>query len=586
MESQTYSTLPEGHVRLLSIDPNQDPPSGHLTVVALKDAPKFNALSYAWGEPGTTLDFSCSGDVLRVHENLADFLRLASARYYHQPIWIDAVCINQNDDMEKNHQIPLMRRIYCMASQVLVWLGTNSEQGDEAFAYIPTIAVAYEVGNVMSHANKLSLELCLSLIQLPPWTSPIWLNIGEIFTRSWFRRLWVMQEVYQSPNIKILCGSGIIEWRELLSLLGAILRGPIKPLRLCTMANGEEVCAGISLAKALAVLRDDLTPLGMEFDEAFAVSHLLTSIRGRIAMRPIDKVYGVLAVMPPDIEQSLTVDVSLSTPQVYTAFAKYLLRRGNASLILSHASHSVEGLPSWCPNFAEGLSAVLLAGHGTQIGFKAGYESEPSGKEQVKMLENCDTIEAVGFDFDVILETLSSESAFDNHKSILKWDQACFEMTERYYDPSNYHIMLQDLCEARTAGYRHDVNFIKLSPLRSPDYTQDYNCWKLAAKNHELILPHASQPAYRFCASCQWGSKGRRFFIGKGKSMGSAPLAAQVGDSVCVLYGRPTPFILRRNPDQSTYRLIGEAYVNGLMDGQAFKLRDKHSIPDQTFVMR
>jgi hypothetical protein len=68
--------------------------------------------------------------------------------------------------------------------------------------------------------------------------------------------------------------------------------------------------------------------------------------------------------------------------------------------------------------------------------------------------------------------------------------------------------------------------------------------------------------------------------------MGLGPLTTQAGELICILYGRPTPFILRPDPDENTYQLIGEAYVNDLMDGEAFELRDKYSLRDQTFVIK
>lgn len=64
--------------------------------------------------------------------------------------------------------------------------------------------------------------------------------------------------------------------------------------------------------------------------------------------------------------------------------------------------------------------------------------------------------------------------------------------------------------------------------------------------------------------------------------MGLSPPATQPGDLICIPYGRPTPFI---PPDKRTYRLFGEAYVHGMMDGEAFQLRDKHALPDRTFVI-
>lgn len=67
--------------------------------------------------------------------------------------------------------------------------------------------------------------------------------------------------------------------------------------------------------------------------------------------------------------------------------------------------------------------------------------------------------------------------------------------------------------------------------------------------------------------------------------MGLGPPATQAGDLICILYGRPSPFVLRQNPDHSTYRLFGEAYVTNIMYGEAFELRDKHALPDKTFVI-
>jgi Heterokaryon incompatibility protein (HET) len=581
MKKQIYSPLPERHIRLLSIHPNQDPPSGTLTVVALDDTPDFRALSYAWGDPGSTLDFSCSGDVLCVHENLADFLRLASEKYHHPPIWIDAICINQDDDNEKNHQIPLMGKIYSNATQVLVWLGTNSEQGNEAFTSIPVIT------DGLKHArldkNTTSYPQQSSYFGIPSRTSPVWPHIGEIFTRSWFHRLWVMQEVYQSSSIKLLCGLGVVEWEKLVSFIAALYNNHIEVAALFQAANGTVVGAGLDLTRSLIRLKNDR--VSDIKNESVKVFSLLHSIRGRSVTKLVDKVYGGLAIMPPRIQQSLVVDVSLSAAQVYTEFAKCLIQCGYASIVLSHASHSLEGLPSWCPNLAERPITLILGYLSSNRSFRAGNELKPSGKQRIKMLQD-DTIETVGFELDEILATHCSESLQNKVKALPQWDEACLEMAKRYYDSSKYDIMLQGLCEARTAGYRLNYDFQPYSPPHAPTWMQDYECWKSGVQYKQGAEYHVSQPEFRFPIAALGASRGRCFFITKGKSMGSGPAAAQARDSVCIMYGQPTPFILRRNPDQSTYRLIGEAYVNGVMDGEAFELRDKHSIPDQTFVIK
>jgi Heterokaryon incompatibility protein (HET) len=580
-ERQTQSALPEGHIRLLSIHPNQDPPSGTLTVAALKDKPDFNALSYAWGHPGTTLDFSCSGYVLCVHENLADFLRLASRKYHHRPIWIDAICINQDDDSEKNHQIPLMGEIYSNASQVLVWLGTNSEQGDEAFTSIPIIVDGLKYARFENNTTIYPQQN--PYLGIPSRASPVWLNVGQIFSRSWFNRLWVMQEVYQSNNVILLCGKGVVEWEKLVYFIAALYNHYLEVTILLDGANGIGVGAGLDLTRSLVTLKSDRAS-GIE-NEPVKVFSLIHSIRGRSVTKPVDKVYGALAIMPPRIQRSLAVDVSLPPAHVYREFAKCLIKCGYASIVLSHASHSIQGLSSWCPNFAERPLTLIMGYLRSKKSFRAGYEIKESAKERIKMLQD-DKLEAVGFEIDVIVATHFSEALQGTLKNLPQWDEDCLEMAKRYYDDSEHDVMLRDLCEARTAGYRLNDDVQQDSLLHATTWMQDYECWKSLLNHQQKADYDVSQPEFRFPRSALAASRGRCFFITKGKAMGSGPAAAQVGDHVCILYGQPTPFILRRNSDQSTYRLIGEAYVNGVMDGEAFELRDKHSIPDQIFVIR
>lgn len=94
-----------------------------------------------------------------------------------------------------------------------------------------------------------------------------------------------------------------------------------------------------------------------------------------------------------------------------------------------------------------------------------------------------------------------------------------------------------------------------------------------------------SEGASRFKNALCLASRGRCFFINTERYMGLAPQATQPGDRICILYGRRTPYIQRPHPNKSTYRLIGDAYVHGIMDGEAFELRDKYSLPDKTFII-
>lgn len=77
---------------------------------------EYNALSYAWEDPEPTFDLLCSGKSLMVQGNLFDLLQQARTRYHEMLIWIDAICINQDDDAEKNLQNLLMGKIYSKAA--------------------------------------------------------------------------------------------------------------------------------------------------------------------------------------------------------------------------------------------------------------------------------------------------------------------------------------------------------------------------------------------------------------------------------------------------------------------------------------
>ncbi|KAF7560263.1 hypothetical protein G7046_g3888 [Stylonectria norvegica] len=99
----------------------------------------YVAISYAWGERefSRTLEIRCDGDssYLRITLNLETLLRGVRASCFPRRLWIDAICLNQKDEMEKAKQIPLMRNIYKMAAAVEIWLGPESHTTAKNLAF-------------------------------------------------------------------------------------------------------------------------------------------------------------------------------------------------------------------------------------------------------------------------------------------------------------------------------------------------------------------------------------------------------------------------------------------------------------------
>lgn len=130
-----YMSLPLSArtIRVLTIHPKSDEGSvsealhGNLKVANLDDSPSFTALSYVWGQksqlpPRMFLD----GAFVDITENCEQALKHLRDSLGELTIWVDSICINQNDDMEKAEQVPLMRDIYAGANEVYCWLGTGT----------------------------------------------------------------------------------------------------------------------------------------------------------------------------------------------------------------------------------------------------------------------------------------------------------------------------------------------------------------------------------------------------------------------------------------------------------------------------
>ncbi|PVH85219.1 HET-domain-containing protein, partial [Cadophora sp. DSE1049] len=149
------------------------------SVVSLADNPDFVALSYTWGDSAFTKTLVCGEGVLHITKNL--HAALLQFRRPDRPlaIWADAVCINQSDDAEKSLQIPLMADIYGQATEVMIWLGEETEGTTDVMLYLNRIG-----------QNPENDALWKDLIKDP--------NLDKtdlVWTRPWFSRVWIIQEL-------------------------------------------------------------------------------------------------------------------------------------------------------------------------------------------------------------------------------------------------------------------------------------------------------------------------------------------------------------------------------------------------------
>ena len=139
--AELYTNVPlptQQSIRVLDLSPSPGdahaPLHGVLRTIDLATSPRFTALSYVWGAPATPGNeptISCNNNyIVPITQNCHDVL--VALRNHHSDnangltIWVDAICINQQDDREKGVQLPLMGTIYTFAEAVFVWLGNGT----------------------------------------------------------------------------------------------------------------------------------------------------------------------------------------------------------------------------------------------------------------------------------------------------------------------------------------------------------------------------------------------------------------------------------------------------------------------------
>jgi hypothetical protein len=172
------------------------------------DLPMFYALSYTWGTLEKTASVIIEGHQFPVTQNLEAALRRmrrwrmettgnSIARAYW---WIDAICINQADDLERNQQVALMTRIYKKCSGVQVWLGEEADNSAMAMSLdnkLDTRTPSRGPGEPRLVYPEVSTEE-----KIMHWEALI-----TLFQRPWWERVWIRQEVVIPQFVTVHCAS-------------------------------------------------------------------------------------------------------------------------------------------------------------------------------------------------------------------------------------------------------------------------------------------------------------------------------------------------------------------------------------------
>ena len=314
---------------------------------------RYYALSYVWGNPDKVHTIGLNGQDFQVTDNLMFFLR--RKRTVALIFWIDAICINQDDEAEKSEQIARMGEIYKNASSVYAELGPASEDEQAVVRKIEYLYmfVAAEMQRIQSEEGKITRAI-LESIRLPPefvepYDAQMWEDLQSFFRRPWWKRVWIIQEAtaLHPKNTHLLCGEVEV---LLVQAFACNVALDVVGLQQLWGNTPEPLIKNHSVRRISRILskrqREMVIPL----------LDILEDFRGLLATGPQDFVYAALNIANDVKEGEIQPDYGASVANVYRAVPVYYLRNTVEPLrILSHCGtlfphlDNQPGSASWVP---------------------------------------------------------------------------------------------------------------------------------------------------------------------------------------------------------------------------------------------
>lgn len=326
-QNSVYKSLTgRNEIRLLRLSPALSGEDqllhGTLLLSQLADRPEFTALSYTWAD--ISGDRSCSETIfigleweaLPITKNCAAALRRLRSNRDAVVVWVDAICIDQDNVGERSQQVGLMRDVYSRARKVIAFLG---DDGDNQ---TPEGQLMHRMSEECFYSDK-SVKLS--------W-SPVCDGVAlrALFSRPYWKRMWVIQEILLSKEAYIVLGRSSVP-------LSCVLNGHM---------TGHNVDAAVFLPSWTKVSGPSLD------GDCNAFSELLLKTFSCEALDERDRVFALLGLVQGAHLEGLIADYTKTTEDVYIGLAAYfLIRHGQTNILIwaTVSSHSLTWVPTWQP---------------------------------------------------------------------------------------------------------------------------------------------------------------------------------------------------------------------------------------------
>ncbi|KAH7070791.1 heterokaryon incompatibility protein-domain-containing protein, partial [Paraphoma chrysanthemicola] len=492
----------------------------------------FEAISYCW--ESDVRDQEVVVDNIKVAiltnlEALLQHLRHLPEAKSGMGFWIDGLCISQDQLIEKNHQVRLMKQIYEQAVAVIVWLGPGDFGSDMAIDFILQLA---DIQTEQSYGH-LYKQHVVEWLNRDYQTPALWTALIDLWSRKYFGRMWIIQELALNSRMEVIeaasdfCMSYAGNLAQILSDAQQNMECPSKIIR-----NDVWECA--YNINNLVELRSESTHLNA----------ILNLARKSNVKDPKDKIYGLLGMVLPSLAQAIVPDYSKTVQEVYIQFALAVLEKcSHLDEVLVWCAIIYDGaLPSWVPDWNSPFRRYHLRWFRR---FCAAGDTSPTWS----FTEELQQLHCKGILVDIVEATSSALSESLPYREVIK-PPTLIELPARPPDTSNHNAQV---------GTRSDT------------------LWKELQETLRRRLGSSKKPHAGLITNAQWntirlatvGLAGRRIITTKTGYLGLAPAETRPGDTVAILYGCRYPVILR--PSGNGFKYVGECYIDGLTHGEAVK---------------
>lgn len=496
-------------------------------------------------------------------------------------LWADAVCIDQDDEQEKGHQVQMMRQIFEGAQTVLVWLGRNSKvDSSTVFGSIRRLIVSQRAGQEVT-AKRIFRGL----------TGYFWEHFYEVLELPWFHRLWILQEIGLAAHASMHCGTAALHWTYL--------------VKFCEIVE-DKYTAFIDQE----VLINALYIRGMEFldfreksSDSRMICNILLLGADQKCSDVRDRIYGLLGhpafqdtFADPNSEYFLPIDYKIPYKKLYLKVSRMIPEilcqdPLYGLLYVWHDFNSFDDLnyPSWVSRWdIRDAPSILTHSNKYYKMFDAG------GGTSAAFFFDSSVLSLRGFGFDRI--AWRSDTFY--------WDSIPSNPSQAF-DRQNPHPLSQIWSYfGKTTASKGALEAIVIT-LCSPNTEDTFlpprhlrNKTRLREKLLSSFLAYVFEMGMDpsgfnlsdvvedvdFFVSNEAASR-RCLFVTERGWIGAGPHVSSVGDEVCIFFGGETPFVVHQLPSasESIYRLCGPCYVHGIMQGEAVNMWRDGNFKSQTF---